>query len=326
MKRMTVSGLCGLVLFLAQGYSADQEYLFVPASGTPFGWGPFGWGYPGWQAQVVLDVHGRINPVEYAARARSETTRSGDDFNKGLLPLYEHNRANETVFEFRSGRLIQGRWAESNGFAPDIGKRVILLSEFMKSKEFTPRSSLATVLFDFEGSYGPLCPGEPVIYNLPGCFVRRNERHSTATVEYPQLPKTEVRAAQTNAGPTDAGRFSFQQDTGQLHTLRMGENYYYGHVSLPSGTFAPKDLLNPLQPEDVPGYKLPELMKPHRKNEPVYEIRNGALIPGFLIEQKDDTLFVPEEGAEVMNAANYLKTYSPTSRRVYNLPGKFVER
>jgi hypothetical protein len=53
----------------------------------------------------------------------------------------------EKVYEYRSGRLIRGRWSEDGNFVPDLGSKVIEFGEYRYS------------------------PNAPRIYNLPGRFV-----------------------------------------------------------------------------------------------------------------------------------------------------------
>ena len=68
-------------------------------------------------------------------------------------------------------------------------------------------------------------------------------------------------------------------------------------------------------------------MEPKRPDEAVYEHRCGRLIPGFLHQlAKEEWLFVPDICGTVIDAKEYLKTYQPDSRRIYNLPGKFVSK
>jgi hypothetical protein len=61
--------------------------------------------------------------------------------------------------------------------------------------------------------------------------------------------------------------------------------------------------------------------KARRPHEPVYEFRSGSLIAGTL---DHDGNFVPEVDSEILAASKY--RYSPTARRIYNLPGTFVPK
>lgn len=61
--------------------------------------------------------------------------------------------------------------------------------------------------------------------------------------------------------------------------------------------------------------------QPAIRNEQVYEYRSGRLIPGYLQQNCD---FLPEPGEAIIEFKDYV--YSKTSKRIYNLPGKFVKR
>lgn len=60
---------------------------------------------------------------------------------------------------------------------------------------------------------------------------------------------------------------------------------------------------------------------PRVDNEQVYEYRSGRLIPGYLRGNFD---FLPEPGEAIIEFKEYI--YSKTSKRIYNLPGKFVRK
>jgi hypothetical protein len=55
--------------------------------------------------------------------------------------------------------------------------------------------------------------------------------------------------------------------------------------------------------------------------ETVYEYRSGRLIKGVMKKNGD---FVPDFGSTVIPFADY--KYSKTASRIYNLPGRFVEK
>ncbi|HQR05887.1 MAG TPA: hypothetical protein PLN21_03640 [Gemmatales bacterium] len=54
-------------------------------------------------------------------------------------------------------------------------------------------------------------------------------------------------------------------------------------------------------------------------NQPVYEYRCGILVP--MIKDPQHGL-IPEVGGKIIDFKDY--RYSPTARRIYNLPGRFV--
>lgn len=62
--------------------------------------------------------------------------------------------------------------------------------------------------------------------------------------------------------------------------------------------------------------------EPVTKREPVYEYRSGKLIPGYLT---GNGTFDPEPDELIIDIKDYV--YVPRgSRRIYNLPGKFVKK
>lgn len=66
----------------------------------------------------------------------------------------------------------------------------------------------------------------------------------------------------------------------------------------------------------------PEIInKPKKDNEPVWEYRSGSLIKGLL---KSDGTFVPELGSDITRFKDY--KFEKGSLRIYNLPGRFVEK
>jgi hypothetical protein len=73
-----------------------------------------------------------------------------------------------------------------------------------------------------------------------------------------------------------------------------------------------------VQPAEMP---VVVINNPKGAREPVYEFRSGSLIPGFLDIEGN---FVPEVNSEIMAFSKY--KYSPTGRRIYNLPGSFVPK
>ena len=55
--------------------------------------------------------------------------------------------------------------------------------------------------------------------------------------------------------------------------------------------------------------------------EPVYEYRSGTLIRGIIDDEGD---FIPDVGSTVIDFKDY--KYSSRAPRIYNLPGKFVQK
>jgi hypothetical protein len=102
--------------------------------------------------------------------------------------------------------------------------------------------------------------------------------------------------------------------------LRQGR-VALGHLDA-KGNFIPLPKVEPIDPRNPfsgPHYTI--INRPSRPNEPVYEFRSGLLVKGKLTEAGD---FVPDEGGKVIPLRAY--HHGKEAPRIYNLPGKFVER
>lgn len=62
-----------------------------------------------------------------------------------------------------------------------------------------------------------------------------------------------------------------------------------------------------------------KLIEAKTPNEKVYEYRSGVLVPMYI---SDKNKLIPEVGGKIIDFKDY--HYSPTARRIYNLPGRFV--
>ncbi len=62
-----------------------------------------------------------------------------------------------------------------------------------------------------------------------------------------------------------------------------------------------------------------KLIEAKTPNEKVYEYRSGVLVPMYI---NDKNKLIPEVGGKIIDFKDY--QYSPTARRIYNLPGRFV--
>jgi hypothetical protein len=94
-----------------------------------------------------------------------------------------------------------------------------------------------------------------------------------------------------------------------------------GHLDS-KGNFIPLPKVEPIDPRKPfsgPAYTI--INRPSRPNEPVYEFRSALLVKGKLTGEGD---FVPDEGGKVIALRDY--HYGKEAPRIYNLPGKFVER
>jgi hypothetical protein len=69
-----------------------------------------------------------------------------------VCPVINSRRlGREPVYEYRSGRLIKGELDKEGDFIPDLGSKVTDFKDYRPGK------------------------GVPVIYNLPGRFVKKSE-------------------------------------------------------------------------------------------------------------------------------------------------------
>jgi len=66
--------------------------------------------------------------------------------------------------------------------------------------------------------------------------------------------------------------------------------------------------------------RIPLLNAPTKDEEEVFEFRSQRLIPGALSREG---LFVPNVGGKIIYFRDY--KFGPTARRIYNLPGSFVQ-
>lgn len=62
-----------------------------------------------------------------------------------------------------------------------------------------------------------------------------------------------------------------------------------------------------------------KLIEAKTPNEKIYEYRTGILVPMYI---NDKNKLIPEVGGKIIDFKDY--KYSPTARRIYNLPGRFV--
>jgi hypothetical protein len=93
----------------------------------------------------------------------------------------------------------------------------------------------------------------------------------------------------------------------------------FGHLDA-AGNFTIDRDIQPLDAENlVVGDGA--INSPRCPDEAVYEFRSGSLIAGTLDELGN---FIPEEGEEVIAFKDY--HFNKKARRIYNLPGMFVER
>jgi hypothetical protein len=106
-----------------------------------------------------------------------------------------------------------------------------------------------------------------------------------------------------------AGKHVYKEDVDRKVALVYGDRVRIGKLDA-EGTF-------------VEEYKAPLINKPLKLKEPVYEYRSGVLVRGILNDEGD---FVPDAGdkSEIIRFKDY--KYTKDALRIYNLPGKFVEK
>src|SRR5262245_27601536 len=131
-----------------------------------------------------------------------------------------------------------------------------------------------------------------------------------------------LRADQACARPEgEKVQYEYREDLKPVVGLLRQGRVALGHLD-PKGNFLPLPKVEPIdprQPFSGPAYTI--INRPTRPNEPVYEFRSGLLVKGKLTEAGD---FVPDEGGKVIALRDY--RYGKEAPRIYNLPGKFVER
>jgi hypothetical protein len=142
----------------------------------------------------------------------------------------------------------------------------------------------------------------------------------------------------TKSQPTSfvAPEFVYKEDVRRLIARLQHDQIVFGYLDA-QGEFRRDRHLLPISPPPETDEVLPlpspdnlvqpaaipvaVINKPKRPDEPVYEFRSGSLIAGTL---DHDGNFVPQVDSEILPASKY--KYSPTARRIYNLPGTFVPK
>jgi len=98
-----------------------------------------------------IDQHGFF--VEYPERT-PQRHQEGDCISRGSIVNYYnkmdsinytainiplHSAANERVFEYRSGRLIEGIISNEGVFSPEIGTQILTIQSFLGNNDIKPR-------------------------------------------------------------------------------------------------------------------------------------------------------------------------------------------
>ena len=120
------------------------------------------------------------------------------------------------------------------------------------------------------------------------------------------------------AGDKTEARYEYQEDVGRNIDISREEGVYHGKLDaqgnfIPSAGQAKPHRLGSSNGVDITESRAGELV--------VYEYRSGALIRGKFNAEFN---FVPEIGSEVIRFEDY--RYTKDAPRIYNLPGRFVEK
>jgi len=142
---------------------------------------------------------------------------------------------------------------------------------------------------------------------LPGCH---------------KLPGTQ---SNENNGPgeVEATQYEYREDLTRVVGLTRGEYLWLGHLDS-SGNFLPMPDRKPTKAglfSGTPIYEPLNSLNGKAPPVPVYEFRSGALIKGKFDKDRN---FVPEVGSKIISFKDY--QYSKDATRIYNLPGRFVEK
>jgi hypothetical protein len=117
-------------------------------------------------------------------------------------------------------------------------------------------------------------------------------------------------------------RFRYKEDLSRSICLFRDGKYSYGELDS-AGNFVAQGPPGPRHAFETGPLRHTVGIPRDAKGDPtekeaIYEYRSGLLIPGTLMKSGN---FVPTEGAKVIPFKDF--RFSPTSTRVYNLPGVF---
>lgn len=227
------------------------------------------------------------------------------------------------VYEFNSYRLIRGHIESlqvgKGIFIPEIGAVIKSMDDYLNSPELGN--------MNWGGDEDDLPVKRPKItsttipvYNLYGRIRGKNAPKKFTTLK--DFPPSNLSVYP----PVSTEKVVFHLNADYRCSLRFDKYIYTGKIDVKTGEFIYDDLRKRIEADSTPRPELPPwLMQPRKLSEQVYEFRSGRLIPGYLNQHAtEEWLFIPDIGGVVIDAAKYLATYQPSSRRIYNLPGKFV--
>ena len=123
--------------------------------------------------------------------------------------------------------------------------------------------------------------------------------------------------------PVARDEYVFVPDTDRFVALHQGPVVRIGKLDK-RGTFSPDTRWVNLDAVPAPATLRCDVLNPKRATpgyrQDVYEFRSDRLIPGQLDE---NGRFLPEIGGKIIEFKEY--RYSPSARKIYNLPGRFVK-
>ncbi len=277
--------------------------------------------------EVELDQFGRPCPTGRFAKRRVDGLGGGLERNLDLMPI-SVLPPTPGYYLFCSGRLVYLTLISGEGksriYAPDFNKRIISIDAFLQGNEVDPSR-----VNDYRQVFGikaTRMPQHRDLFLLPGSLTayqgtNKYSANSLAIADYPQKPPAFVETK-----PAQTQEQQFKTDYSQRFAIRFKQLIYTVTIDKTTAEYRFEDFAKMINAEDKTRPPLPPwLMKPKKPDESVYELRCGRLIPGFLHELgKEEWLFIPDIGGTIMDAGEYLKTYQPWCRRIYNLPGRFV--
>jgi hypothetical protein len=120
--------------------------------------------------------------------------------------------------------------------------------------------------------------------------------------------------------PTQAARFVYREDLTRLVGFHTKEGLLIGRLD-PKGDFVRLPGDRAVVVGNSADLEVEEINVPRVRGEIVFEFRSGSLIKGRFDSAGS---FVPLIGSTVVDFKEY--RYSKDSPRIYNLPGRFVEK
>lgn len=279
--------------------------------------------------EVLLDKFGRPCPTGRFAELKKGGLGGGIESNRDLVSI-SIVPPTPGFYQFCSGRLVHYTLISGEGvgriYAPDTRKKIISIDDYLQSDEVYPRS-----VHSYREVFGKRPAGAPKHQNLfllPGRLTafKGLESKAESTSYYSVYPKQPP--AFIEKKPANAQEQQFAPDYNQRFSIRFHQLIYVVTIDIVSGEYRFEDFAKKLDANTKPRPELPPwLMKPMIADESVYELKHSRLIPGFIHQIGDEEwIFIPDLGGIIIEADDYLKTYQPWSRRIYNLPGKFVPK